>query len=36
VREKVKMAAVIQEIMARHAPDLKTSPRGAADLVLPV
>ena len=36
IREKVKMAAVIQEIMARHAPDLKTSPRGATDLVLPV
>jgi hypothetical protein len=36
IREKVKMAAVIQEIMARHAPDLKTSPKGAADLVLPV
>ncbi|MEE4313546.1 MAG: hypothetical protein V2J11_03570 [Desulfofustis sp.] len=36
IREKVKIAAVIQEIMARHAPDLKTSARGAADLVLPV
>jgi len=36
IGEKVKMAAVIQEIMARHAPDLKTSPRGATDLVLPV
>ncbi|MEE4240631.1 MAG: hypothetical protein V2I36_04150 [Desulfopila sp.] len=36
IREKVKMASVIQEIMARHAPELKTSPKGAADLVLPV
>lgn len=36
IREKVKMAGVIQEIMARHAPDLKTSSKGAADLVLPV
>lgn len=36
IREKVKIASVIQEIMARHAPDLKTSPKGAADLVLPV
>lgn len=36
IREKVKVASVIQEIMARHAPDLKTSPKGAADLVLPV
>ena len=36
IREKVKMASVIQEIMARHAPELKTSPKGAADLILPV
>jgi len=36
IREKVKMASVIQEIMARHAPDLKTSLKGAEDLVLPV
>lgn len=27
VREKVKMAEVVQELMARHAPDLKTSKR---------
>jgi len=36
VREKVKMAAIVQEIMGRHAPQLKTSERGAKDLVLPV
>ncbi len=35
IREKVKMASVIQEIMARHAPELKTSLKGAADLILP-
>jgi hypothetical protein len=36
VREKVKIAQVIQELMARHAPQLKTSPQGPADLILPV
>jgi hypothetical protein len=36
VREKVKMAQVIQELMARHAPELKSSAKGPADLVLPV
>lgn len=36
VREKVKMAQVIQELMARHAPQLRTSEKGAKDLVLPV
>ncbi len=35
VREKVKMASVIMELMERHAPDLKTSGKGPADLVLP-
>jgi hypothetical protein len=35
IREKVKMASVIQELMTRHAPELKTSPKGAADLILP-
>jgi hypothetical protein len=35
VREKVKMAAIVMELLARHAPQLKTSPPGAADLVLP-
>lgn len=36
VREKVKMAQVIQELMERHAPQLRTSEKGAKDLVLPV
>jgi hypothetical protein len=35
VKEKVKIASVIEEIMFRHAPELKTSKKGAADLVLP-
>jgi len=35
IREKVKIASVVQEIMARHAPELKTSAKGPADLVLP-
>lgn len=36
IREKVKMAQVIQELMNRHAPQLKTSAKGAQDLVLPI
>jgi hypothetical protein len=36
IREKVKMASIVHEIMGRHAPGLKTSGKGAADLVLPV
>jgi len=36
VRQKIKMAAVVHELMQRHAPQLKTSERGAKDLVLPV
>lgn len=36
IREKVKIASVVQEIMAKHAPELKTSAKGPADLVLPV
>lgn len=35
VREKVKMAAIVQELMQRHAPGLESSPAGAADLALP-
>jgi hypothetical protein len=35
IREKVKIASIVQEIMQRHAPELKTSPQGVADLVLP-
>lgn len=34
IREKVKIATIVQEIMERHAPQMKTSVRGAADLVL--
>ena len=36
IREKVKLAQIVMELMERHAPQLKTSPKGAADLVLPV
>jgi len=36
VRQKIKMASIVQEIMERHAPELKTSEKGAKDLVLPV
>ena len=36
VREKVKMVAIVEEIMKSHAPHLKTSAKGAQDLVLPV
>jgi hypothetical protein len=35
IRQKIKIASIVQEIMARHAPQLKTSEKGAADLVLP-
>ena len=28
IREKVKIAAIVQEIMQRHAPELKVSPQG--------
>ncbi len=36
IRQKVKIASIVLEIMEKHAPKLKTSPRGAKDLVLPV
>ncbi|NOQ17703.1 MAG: hypothetical protein GQ507_00480 [Dehalococcoidales bacterium] len=36
VRQKVKMAQVVTEIVARQAPELKLSAKGPADLVLPV
>jgi len=35
MREKVKEAAIIKEIMERHAPGLKLSDKGPKDLVLP-
>lgn len=36
MREKVKEAAIFQEIMAKHAPDMKLSKKGPSDLILPV
>ena len=36
IREKVKMASIIQELLERHAPELRTSEKGAEDLILPV
>jgi len=35
IREKVKEATIFQEIMERHAPQLKLSKKGPSDLVLP-
>jgi hypothetical protein len=34
IREKVKIASIVMEIMDKHAPDMKTSPMGPDDLVL--
>lgn len=34
IKEKVKLAAIVMEIMDKHAPEMKTSPKGAEDLVL--
>jgi hypothetical protein len=36
MRQKVKIASIVQEIMERHAPDLRVSKKGPSDLVLPV
>jgi hypothetical protein len=36
IREKVKIASIVMEIMEKHAPDMKMSQKGPADLVLPV
>lgn len=36
IRQKVKIASIVMEIMQRHAPELKTSAKGASDLILPV
>lgn len=36
IREKVKIASIVMEIVERHAPELKTSATGPDDLVLPV
>ncbi|MCX5818751.1 MAG: hypothetical protein NT047_02370 [Deltaproteobacteria bacterium] len=35
MRQKVKMASIVLEIMDEHAPKLKRSPQGPADLILP-
>jgi hypothetical protein len=35
IREKVKIASIVMEIMQKHAPELKVSAKGPADLVLP-
>ena len=35
MREKVKEASIFQEIMERHAPQLKLSGKGPSDSVLP-
>ena len=34
IRQKVKIAAIVQEIMECHAPQLKTSAKGASDLIM--
>ncbi len=36
IKEKVKIASIAMEIMDRHAPELKSSAKGPADLVLPI
>lgn len=35
IKEKIKLAGIVMEMLDRHAPQLKTSPKGAKDLVLP-
>lgn len=36
IRQKVKIASILVEIMERHAPQLKISEKGVPDLVLPL
>lgn len=36
MREKVKEASIFQEIMAKHAPQMKLSKKGPSDLIYPV
>jgi hypothetical protein len=36
IKQKVKIASIVMEIMKKHGPELKTSKKGAEDLVLPV
>jgi len=35
IRQKVKIASIVREIMGRHAPQLKLSEKGLSDLTLP-
>lgn len=35
VREKVKMVSIVEEILRRHAPQLRVSAKGPSDLALP-
>ena len=35
IRQKVKMASIVKEIVEKHAPQLKLSKKGPSDLVLP-
>lgn len=36
IREKVKIASIVNELMERHAPDIKISSKGPADLRIPI
>jgi hypothetical protein len=36
IKQKVKIASIVCELMEKHAPKLKTSGRGPRDLILPV
>jgi hypothetical protein len=36
VREKVKIASIVVELMERHAPRIKLSEQGPSDLRIPV
>ena len=36
IREKVKLASIVREIMERHAPELKLSDKGPSDQAIPV
>jgi hypothetical protein len=36
IRQKVKIASIVREIMERHAPQLKLSEKGPSDLTVPV
>lgn len=34
IKEKVKIASIVMEIMDKHAPEMLTSPKGAKDLIM--